>query len=51
MLKATKKHKTLMMFVTVSGNPTKDETEKISEMWESMLYNANIKITRLKTYV
>ena len=47
MLKATKKKKILMMFATVSGNPTEDETEKITSLWQSMLYNANIEITRL----
>ena len=46
MLKATKKHKTLMMFATISGNPTEEETEEISALWQSMLYNANIEITR-----
>jgi len=45
-LKQTKKHKTLMMFVTVSGNPTQDETEEITALWESMLYNGNIRIER-----
>ncbi|CAK8697093.1 unnamed protein product [Clavelina lepadiformis] len=45
-LKMTKKGKTLMMFVTISGNPTQAETEEISTLWQSMLYNANIEITR-----
>ena len=51
MLKMTKKHKTLMMFATVSGNPTEEETEKITSLWQSMLYNANIEIQRYRTLV
>ena len=35
-----------MMFATVSGNPTEAETEEITGLWQSMLYNANIEITR-----
>ena len=36
-----------MMFVTVSGNPTEAETEQITSLWQTSLYNANIEITRL----
>jgi len=35
-----------MMFVTVSGNPTQPETDEITALWESMLYNANIRVER-----
>ena len=46
MLKMSKRHKTLMMFATISGDPTQEETEEITALWQSMLYNANIEITR-----
>ncbi|XP_066886144.1 LRP chaperone MESD isoform X2 [Kogia breviceps] len=40
-LKMTKKGKTLMMFVTVSGSPTEKETEEITSLWQGSLFNAN----------
>lgn len=46
MLKATKKGKTLMMFATISGDPTQEETEKISGLWQSQLANAHIQTER-----
>ncbi|GAB1603973.1 LDLR chaperone boca-like [Argonauta hians] len=46
LIKMSKKGKTLMMFVSVSGNPSRPETEKITSLWQSSLYNANIDITR-----
>ncbi|XP_060586474.1 LDLR chaperone boca-like [Ruditapes philippinarum] len=46
MLKATKKGKTLMMFASVSGNPTQDETEKVTQIWAGSLFNANIETQR-----
>lgn len=45
-IKMTKRHKTLMMFATVSGDPTQEETEEITTLWQNSLYNANIEITR-----
>uniref|UniRef100_H2Z9H9 LRP chaperone MESD n=1 Tax=Ciona savignyi TaxID=51511 RepID=H2Z9H9_CIOSA len=45
-VKMSKRHKTLMMFVTISGDPTQEETEEITQLWQSMLYNANIEVTR-----
>nr|XP_002131502.1 LRP chaperone MESD-like [Ciona intestinalis] len=45
-VKMSKRHKTLMMFVTVSGNPDEAETEDITKLWQSMLFNANIEVTR-----
>lgn len=45
-IKMTKRHKTLMMFATVSGDPTERETDEITALWQSSLYNANIEITR-----
>ncbi|XP_052786627.1 LRP chaperone MESD-like isoform X2 [Mya arenaria] len=45
-LKNTKKGRTLMMFATVSGNPTQQETEKITQIWQGSLFNANIETQR-----
>ena len=45
-LKMTKKSKTLMMFVTVSGDPTEAETDKITARWQSMLFNAHFNFQR-----
>lgn len=41
-----KKGQPLMIVVTVSGNPTQDETEKITSLWQSSLFNANLEVTR-----
>ncbi|XP_042796759.1 LRP chaperone MESD [Panthera leo] len=45
-LKMTRKGKTLMMFVTVSGNPTEKETEEITSLWQGSLFNANYDVQR-----
>lgn len=45
-LQLTKKGKTLMMFVTVSGNPTEKETEEITSLWQGSLFNANYDVQR-----
>uniref|UniRef100_A0A8D0BGP8 LRP chaperone MESD n=1 Tax=Salvator merianae TaxID=96440 RepID=A0A8D0BGP8_SALMN len=45
-LKMTKKGKTLMMFVTVSGEPTEKETEQITNLWQGSLFNANYDVQR-----
>ncbi|KAH9509686.1 hypothetical protein Btru_044244 [Bulinus truncatus] len=45
-MKTSKKGRTLMMFASVSGNPTELETEKISMLWHSSLFNANIETQR-----
>ncbi|XP_005695228.3 PREDICTED: LDLR chaperone MESD [Capra hircus] len=45
-LRMTKKGKTLMMFVTVSGNPTEKETEEITSLWQGSLFNANYDVQR-----
>lgn len=45
-LKQTKKGRTLMTFVTVSGNPTRDEAEEITKIWQTGLWNANIQAER-----
>uniref|UniRef100_A0A0A9Z546 LDLR chaperone boca n=1 Tax=Lygus hesperus TaxID=30085 RepID=A0A0A9Z546_LYGHE len=45
-LKLTKKGKTLMSFVSVDGNPTRDETEKITKLWQTSLWNNHIQAER-----
>lgn len=45
-LKASKKGRMLMTFVTVSGNPTKEETEEITAIWQSSLMNNHIGVDR-----
>ncbi|XP_053320877.1 LRP chaperone MESD [Spea bombifrons] len=45
-LQMTKKGKTLMIFATVSGNPTEKETEEITSLWQGSLFNANYDIQR-----
>ncbi|XP_015260884.1 PREDICTED: LDLR chaperone MESD [Gekko japonicus] len=45
-LKMTKKGKTLMMFVTVSGDPSEKETEQITNLWQGSLFNANYDVQR-----
>ncbi|KAM4675601.1 LRP chaperone MESD [Discoglossus pictus] len=45
-LQMTKKGKTLMIFVTVSGNPTEKESEEITSLWQGSLFNANYDIQR-----
>jgi vacuolar-type H+-ATPase catalytic subunit A/Vma1 len=42
----SKKGKTLMMFVTVAGTPTDRETEELTALWQSSLFNANLQTTR-----
>jgi hypothetical protein len=44
--KLNKKGKALMMFVTVSGKPTRDESERITTIWQSSLFNANYEVQR-----
>uniref|UniRef100_A0A914XEB9 Mesoderm development candidate 2 n=1 Tax=Plectus sambesii TaxID=2011161 RepID=A0A914XEB9_9BILA len=41
-MKMSKKGQAVMMFVGVSGNPTKAETEKLSALWQTSLYNNHI---------
>lgn len=40
LMKMTKKGQTMMMFATVSGNPTKRETDEITQIWWAALKNA-----------
>lgn len=46
LLQATKKGQTLMTFVSVSGNPTKEESETITKLWQSSLWNNHIQAER-----
>lgn len=47
LLQATKKGRTLMTFVSVDGNPTRDETEQITKIWQTSLWNNHIQAERL----
>lgn len=42
LLKVSKKGRTVMAFVTVSGEPSRQETEEITKVWQTSLWNANI---------
>lgn len=46
LLKVSKKGKTLMTFVSVSGKPSKKETEEITSLWQTSLKNAHINAER-----
>jgi hypothetical protein len=45
-LQMTKKGKTVMMFVSVSGNPDKIEAEEITKLWQTSLWNNHIQAER-----
>ena len=47
-LQQSKKGRTLMTFVTVTGNPTKVEAEDITKLWATSLWNNHIQAERLK---
>lgn len=46
LLKVSKKGKTLMTFVAISGNPTREETEQLTSLWQSGLRNNHINAER-----
>ncbi|KAM4593432.1 LRP chaperone MESD [Odontesthes bonariensis] len=46
LLRMSKKGRTLMVFATVSGEPTEKETEEITGLWQGSLFNANFDIQR-----
>ncbi len=46
MLKLSKKGKPLMLFVTVAGNPSQKETERVSSIWQQSLHNAQFQTQR-----
>ncbi|CAN7985594.1 unnamed protein product, partial [Ixodes hexagonus] len=45
-LKMSKKGKMLMTFVSVTGNPTKQEMEDITSIWQTSLMNNHISVDR-----
>lgn len=45
-LKLTKKGKTLMTFVSVLGEPTKEEADTITKLWQTSLWNNHIQAER-----
>lgn len=45
-LKATKKGKSLMIFVRVSGKPERAETEQVTSIWQTGLWNSHIQAER-----
>ncbi|EDW02214.1 LDLR chaperone boca [Drosophila grimshawi] len=46
LLKVSKKGRTLMTFVSVSGNPTRDEGDSITKLWQTSLWNNHIQAER-----
>ena len=45
-LKASKKGQSVMMFVRVSGQPTRHEAEEISSIWQTGLWNNHVHVDR-----
>lgn len=50
LLKLTKKGRTLMMFVSVDGNPSREETEETTKLWQTSLWNNHIQAERSDMY-
>ncbi|KAL1513218.1 hypothetical protein ABEB36_002654 [Hypothenemus hampei] len=46
MLQMTKKGRTLMTFVQVAGNPSRDATEEVTKLWQTSLWNNHIQAER-----
>lgn len=46
LLKLSKKGRTLMVFVSVGGNPTREETEQLTKLWQGSLWNNHIQAER-----
>ncbi|EDW71989.1 uncharacterized protein Dwil_GK10712 [Drosophila willistoni] len=46
LLKVSKKGRTLMTFVSVSGNPTREEADEITKLWQTSLWNNHIQAER-----
>ncbi|KAI5698345.1 hypothetical protein M8J76_014295 [Diaphorina citri] len=46
LLKLSKKGRTLMVFVSVDGDPTRDEAESITKLWQTSLFNSHIQAER-----
>lgn len=41
-LKVSKKGRTVMAFVTVSNSPSRLESEEVTKVWQTSLWNANL---------
>lgn len=50
LLQATKKGKTLMAFVSVANNPSRDRTDTLTKLWQTSLWNNHIQAERLLDY-
>ena len=50
MMKMSKKGKTVMMFVRINNFKDKEETEEISSIWQTGLYNSHIQVGVYKYY-
>lgn len=46
LLQLTKKGKTLMTFVNVAGNPKREDTEQLTKLWQTSLWNNHIQAER-----
>ena len=46
LLKMAKKGKTIMMFISIAGNPTRQQAEQISARWQGSLFNAQFQVDR-----
>ncbi|XP_025830194.1 LDLR chaperone boca isoform X2 [Agrilus planipennis] len=46
LLQLAKKGRTLMTFVSVSGNPKREETEELTKLWQTSLWNNHIQAER-----
>lgn len=46
LLQQTKKGRTVMMFVSVTENPTKEEAEEITKLWQTSLWNNHLQAER-----
>lgn len=46
MLKASKKGRTLMSFVSVANADSREEAEEITKIWQTSLLNAHIQAER-----
>lgn len=46
LLEQTKKGRTVMTFVSVTGNPTRNEAEEITKLWQTSLWNNHIQAER-----
>ncbi|KAI8037281.1 hypothetical protein M5D96_010032 [Drosophila gunungcola] len=49
LLKISKKGRTLMTFVSVTGNPTREEGDAITKLWQTSLWNNHIQAERYMT--